>query len=411
MGRLTGKTSQVVTSTTKIGVPPPSRVPGVQRVGAFTALPQLIRQLGVDPIPILKSAGVQADAFDDADNRIAYAALGRILQEGAARSRCAHFGLLVGRLWHLPDLGVVGELVRNSRAVGDALRALTVHQHLNSEGSVPFVREAAGVADLGVAIYEAGVAGLEQLFDAYMAAYVNFLRDLCGPRWAPSEVYIPSAKPRDCSHHRHNLKVMPRFGAEFCAIRFSAHWLGRPVEGADPELLRLAESRAHLSGAPNIVQQVSRALRVLLLDGKNSGDDVARVLSMHRRTLNRHLHVQGTTFQCVLDKVRFEVARQLVSSSKISLDDVAGSLGYAGVSPFMRSFRRWSGMTPGDWRHQFGHQRADADALQLRPAAPGTSTPSPNALFSTHQTHDHRAPLGKQNVRNSDGGRVAQNRN
>jgi AraC-like DNA-binding protein len=76
---------------------------------------------------------------------------------------------------------------------------------------------------------------------------------------------------------------------------------------------------------------------------------------MHRRTLNRRLHDEGTTFQAVLDDVRFELARQLISSSHIALDDVAASLGYAGASPFTRRFTRWSGMTPGDWRRHFGH--------------------------------------------------------
>jgi CheY-like chemotaxis protein len=39
----------------------------------------------------------------------------------------------------------------------------------------------------------------------------------------------------------------------------------------------------------------------------------------------------GTTFQQVLDEVRFEVARQLLGESSISLDDVAATLGYAGI--------------------------------------------------------------------------------
>ena len=90
--------------------------------------------------------------------------------------------------------------------------------------------------------------------------------------------------------------------------------------------------------------------RLLLLDGRNSGDDVAQMLSMHRRTLNRRLKDHGTTFQHVLDEVRFSIARQYLANSDISLDDLAASLGYAGVSPFMRTFQRWTGTTPGRWR-------------------------------------------------------------
>ena len=71
---------------------------------------------------------------------------------------------------------------------------------------------------------------------------------------------------------------------------------------------------------------------------------------MHRRTLNRRLKAEGTTFQRVLDEVRFDIARDLLSNSNVHLDDIAATLGYAAVTPFMRTFRRWSGTTPGQWR-------------------------------------------------------------
>lgn len=351
----------------------------MQRVGAFTALPALIRQLGADPNPIFHNAGVTKDVFASAENRVAYRAVGRILLEAAARTKCAHFGLLVGRVWHCADLGVLGRITRNSPTVGDALRNHVVYQHLNSDGATPFLREAAGVVDFGIAIYEEDVVGLPQFFDAYLVAGMNLLLELCGPGWMPTEVFLPSAKPRDCSHHRHVFKVTPHFDADFCALRFSAHWLRRSVDGADPQTLRLAEQQASIAGAPKLLQQVHRALRVLLLKGKSSGDDVARSLAMHRRTLNRRLREQGTTFQAVLDKVRFEVARQLLSSSNISLDDVAASLGYAGVSPFMRSFHRWSGMTPGDWRHQFRQRELQIDASQSKKSAKSMTGPSLHA--------------------------------
>ena len=403
------KTLELLSTKQSLGQPS-SVSRGVQRVGAFTALPTLIRQLGAGPNRIFENAGLAKNAFDDADNRIPYAAIGRVLEEAAARTKCIHFGLLVGRVWHLSDLGIVGEVVRNSPNVGDALRKLIVHQHINSQSAGPFFREAAGVVDFGIAIYEDGVVGLEQLFDAYMAAGMNVLLELCGPGFTPTEVFIPSAKPRDCTYHRQLLKVTPHFGAEFCALRFSAHWLRKAVDGADPERLRLTERRANLEGAPALLQQVNRALRVLLLNGKNSGDDVARMLAMHRRTLNRRLHEQGTTFQSVLDKVRFEVARQLLSSSNIALDDVAGSLGYAGVSPFMRSFRRWSGMTPGDWRHHFGYRELPLDQSGMHTS---TIKQSRTALLASliHQTTDDGSPRRKQNMRNRDGTRAAQDPN
>ena len=207
-----------------------------------------------------------------------------------------------------------------------------------------------GAVDIGYAIYHPGVDGARQIYDTLMAGYCNFLHELCGPGWTPSEVFFPHGKPSNVDPYRRFFRAPLRFDSEFCALRFPVHWLERPVQDADPARLRIAEKEAEAAGRGELLQQVYRALRVLLLDGKSSGNDVARMLAMHRRTLNRRLEAEGATFQEVLDTVRFEVARELLADTQVPIDDVAAALGYAGVSPFLRAFRRWSGATPGRWR-------------------------------------------------------------
>src|SRR3954451_13752748 len=101
-----------------------------QRVGAYTELSILIRQLGAEPGAMLASAGLESDALDQAEGRIPYAALGRLLRISADRTGCAHLGLLAGRMWSLSDMGLVGVLARNCATVGDALHALCKYQHL-----------------------------------------------------------------------------------------------------------------------------------------------------------------------------------------------------------------------------------------------------------------------------------------
>jgi AraC-like DNA-binding protein len=331
-----------------------------QRVGGFTAIPALIRQLGVDPVRILADIGLAPDALNRGEQRIPYAAMGALLLEGAKRTGCSHFGLLCGRAWHVSDLGLVGELVRNSPTVGDALRTLAVYQHLNSGGGLAFLLQRSGVVDLGYAIYAPGVSGASQIYDTLMAAGCNFMRELCGNGWAPSEVFFPHAKPVDAGPHRRLFMAPLRFDAEFCALRFPEHWLDRLVPRADAARFKIAEDEADVIGRGELMQQVYRALRLLLLSGKCSGDDVAQVLAMHRRTLNRRLKTRGATFQEVLDQVRFDVARELLIDTKVVIDDIAGALGYAGVSPFMRSFRRWSGTTPARWRRAGGLSKVAA---------------------------------------------------
>jgi AraC-like DNA-binding protein len=338
-----------------------------QRVGALDVIPQLLHQFGVDPAPVLADAGLEASALDLADNTIPYAAFGLIMGEGARRSRCEHFGLLVGQAWHLSSLGLLGQLIRHSATVGDALRSAIVHHHLNTQGGVVFLNERDAMAELGYAIYHRGTRGISQVYDGVLASLVNLMRELCGPAWAPIEVRLAHAAPADTSPYRRLFRCPVRFDSEVNALRFKAEWLSQPVTGADAMVLRVLERQVSVLAQPELIEKLQRSLRVLLLHRVVSGDAVADMLAMHRRTLNRRLAALGTTFRDVLEEVRFEAARQLLSATHLPLDDVAVALGYSELSSFNRAFRRASGTSPGQWRrdaqaHDEGRCGSSADS-------------------------------------------------
>jgi AraC-like DNA-binding protein len=77
---------------------------------------------------------------------------------------------------------------------------------------------------------------------------------------------------------------------------------------------------------------------------------VAKLFAVHRRTLNRRLREDGTSFKALLDAIRYEFARQLLRDTPMSTIEVALNLGYSELGPFLRAFRRWSGTSPAAWR-------------------------------------------------------------
>lgn len=323
-----------------------------QRVGALTVVPALLRQFGTDPAAVLTAVGLDESALESADSSIPYATFGRLVDECARSSGCEYFGLLLGQAWHLSTMGLVGQLVAHSPTVGEGLRLGVVYHHLNTHGGVVFLRDRGAIAEFGYAIYHQNVQGAAQIYDGVLSALVNYMRELCGASWVPSEVLIAHAPPVDVGPYRRLFRSPVRFDSELNALRFPAPWLNRPIEGANPRILRELEKQASALTPPDLIETLHRSLRVLLLSGITSGDAIADVLAMHRRTLNRRLKSQGTTFREVLEDVRFETACQLLDATHLALDDVAAALGYAGVSPFSRAFRRRSGTAPGEWRHE-----------------------------------------------------------
>ena len=99
-----------------------------------------------------------------------------------------------------------------------------------------------------------------------------------------------------------------------------------------------------------LAEDLRRVLRTELLKDTCSVTTVARLFSMHRRTLNRHLRTEGLAFRQVANQIRFEIACELLENTDMALGQVAAVLRYSELSAFTRAFRRWSGQTPSAWR-------------------------------------------------------------
>ena len=97
-------------------------------------------------------------------------------------------------------------------------------------------------------------------------------------------------------------------------------------------------------------EDLRRLLRTELLRDTSSAATVARLFSMHRRTMSRHLRAEGLAFREVANEVRFEIACELLDNTDMALSQIAAVLRYSELSAFTRAFRRWSGQTPSAWR-------------------------------------------------------------
>ena len=77
---------------------------------------------------------------------------------------------------------------------------------------------------------------------------------------------------------------------------------------------------------------------------------VARLLSLHPRTLQRRLAADGTTYAAILDGVRRDTARQFLTGSDMPMSQIAAAVGLSEQSALTRSCRRWFGLTPREVR-------------------------------------------------------------
>ena len=82
-----------------------------------------------------------------------------------------------------------------------------------------------------------------------------------------------------------------------------------------------------------------------------SMESVARQLATTERTLNRKLNAEGTSFTQILDDVRCNLAKEYLSSTKLSIEDISELVGFSEAANFRHAFRRWTGSTPAHYRN------------------------------------------------------------
>ncbi|MCA2215745.1 AraC family transcriptional regulator [Jidongwangia harbinensis] len=103
---------------------------------------------------------------------------------------------------------------------------------------------------------------------------------------------------------------------------------------------------ADLDRAESTAERVRAVLHELLPAGRGSAVDVARRLALSGRTLQRRLAQEGTTFQDVLQRTRYALARHYLARPDITVAEIALLLGYDEPTSFYRAFHQWSGTTP-----------------------------------------------------------------
>jgi len=336
------------------------------RVAPLLGAVPLLREYGIDPAALLRGLGLDPGTLDDADNRIHYRSAGLLLQRCAELTACPHFGLRVGQRANVLSLGTLGELMLKSPTVRSALRCLLLHLHLQTRGGVPTHNVEGDRATLGYAVYLRGIAGTAQGYDLALAFECNILKALCGPRWLPDGVWFSHAAPADLGPYRQFFRAPLHFDAERSEIRFHAGWLDRALPGHEVGAHRSLQQMLaqQLMLAPNdCAEQVRRALRTMILSGRGSEAHVSELMSVPARSLRRALAVQATSFRTVLDEVRFEIARQLLSDTAMSTSEIADALDYGDASAFTRAFKRWTSTPPAAWRAR--HKVADGNSAAV----------------------------------------------
>ena len=161
------------------------------------AIPDVLREFGVDIPAILQKAGLDPNFFGDLEQVMPYASLGRLLTESVKATGCESFGLRVGAKTKLNSLGLTSLVSLNSPTVRDALQVIVATLKTSETGGATSLDVRGGLASFGYTVVAPNIESVDQIEDGSLAIAFNILRRLCGPAWRPILVRLTRDPPRD----------------------------------------------------------------------------------------------------------------------------------------------------------------------------------------------------------------------
>ncbi|GAB3475888.1 AraC family transcriptional regulator [Marinomonas epiphytica] len=188
-----------------------------------------------------------------------------------------------------------------------------------------------------------------------LSMWHHFICWLIGRRLTLKAAYFTTSRPHDIEYDKTLFQSEVKFNQHANALVFPASYLEMPVVQTEDTL------RSFLKTAPYqllVMVQNDNSLksRVIAILGKDfsrempSADEVASSLNMSVSTLRRRLSEESTSYQQIKDESRKEAAITYMNVPRLSINDIASLMGFDEPSAFFRSFKKWTGMTPGEYR-------------------------------------------------------------
>lgn len=320
------------------------------RSSFLSEFPALVKELGGPLGDILEETGLSIEQIEQPTLLIPFEKQVRLLQIAARRCACDEFALKLAARQNMAVFGALSILAVQAATVSQALQMFGRYLHYSVQAVRLDMREEGELVYFTVDSPFDIAAGSDQFWDHAVALLFTVTRMVCGRRWTLRSVYLRRPEPRHVDHYTAYFSGPVAFGSDFSGLVFPRRDLERPVSSAISAVPGQLQQYLRTSFEGDFLEQVRRVINSLLATHNCSAMTVAQCMGLSLRTLQRRLAAQQTSFQQQLDQVRRELAISYLQEPRFSLTDIGELLGFAQSSVFTRSFQRWFGVTPSQWR-------------------------------------------------------------
>lgn len=313
-----------------------------------------LQDYGCDVDALFREAGVQRSSLRDPDMRLPVGVTQKLWRLAVEATGDACFGLSVAEHMQPAALHGLGFSWLASDTLHDALKRLIRYQRVISTVARFALEDADDKVLLQVEVGHPGAAMEPSTIDTAMAVFVRLCCLAYGTSFNLCGVSMCRERP-DCGERLETFFAAPiQYGAERNLLCFDRRMLSEPLPYANPQLARANDQVVidYLKrfDRGSLTMRVRARLIELLPRGQPSQHEVAQSLHMSARNLQRKLHSEGTSFRKLLDETRRELAVQYIRETHRTIGEITFLLGFSEPSNFTRAFRRWTGISPHEFR-------------------------------------------------------------
>ncbi|WP_231951461.1 AraC family transcriptional regulator [Nocardia terpenica] len=320
-----------------------------------------VAELGGNAEEFAALAGLPVAALDTDDLLVSDEAMAAVFEIAAARLHCPDLGLRIAARQDLGMLGPLALAIRNSPTLADALECTSRYLFVHAR-ALSLTLEPDPDGDRGLIALHYGVPAPPpvQGTDLGLGFLHRTIQRLIGGPYALRSVDLPYRPPAPAAVYEEFFGAPVRFERPTALLRVPRSLAAHALTGGDENLRRLAMAflaEQSADAGPSLVPRVRAAVRQLIGTAAPEITAVARLLTLHPRTLQRRLSDEDTTFAAILDQVRRGEAHRYLTTTDLPMSQIASLLGLSEQATFTRSCRRWWGTTPSAVRRSHRRQK------------------------------------------------------
>lgn len=314
---------------------------------------------GADRQFLLELTGHSPAELCEEDRRVSAEIYNRVIEEAVLRTGDALFGLHLGEQLNLSAAGLISQITQTSSTVKEALEHCCTFASLGCRAlALTLVEEKEHFKLLlnpDLLWLNQSPESVRQTIDGYIAFSLREFHTLTRQKYFPLAIHYAAPQGLGTEEYFRVFNCDIRYNQKEYAIFFDKTQMRLPVITSNFDLLRVLVMHANQKLA--IIQQeqgfyaaVKQSIVKLVKPDFPSLQQVAANLNISVRTLQRKLKEEGYTYKNILEELRKDFAFSYLQDPKLSINEIAYLLSYADATAFIRSFKRWTGQSPRQYR-------------------------------------------------------------